>query len=166
MRNLYGHEKKTIVSYPPPMPRRAPEWSNIEMVDLFGDNTVPMPIVRIVHETYVAVQNASYSLAAMGVCAALELIMIDKVGDKGTFKAGLAAFLATGHISTRHADSLVSVLDAGHAAIHRGWLPSQRDVAILLDVMESVVESVYLHEVGAQELAQRVPQRPKSLPKP
>jgi len=118
-------------------------------------------------EIYTAVQNGCHRLAAMGVGALLESVITQKIGDKGTFKGNVDALLEAGYVSVRQALTIQSILDAGHASIHRGWEPTNQDVNTLLDIVESIVETVYLHEDLVRELDKKVPKRkrPNSDPR-
>jgi hypothetical protein len=120
-----------------------------------------MDLFPLLTEVYSAVQNDLRCLAAMGIRAILEVVMRNKVGDQRTFKVLLDEFQKAGYLSTRQAGSLDSILEAGHAAIHRGWEPTDEDIAALLDITEAVIETTYLHERRAQALEKRVPRRPK-----
>jgi hypothetical protein len=143
------------VIYPPPMIRRTPAWAT----DALQGLVIPQPILDLMRETYVAVQNDLTRLAAMGVRAALEQVMIEKVGDQKSFNNNLSHFEQDGYISARQRKLLASILEAGHAAIHRAWQPTRMDVSHLLDIAESIIESVYLHEGHAVVLEARVPRR-------
>ncbi|WP_198033083.1 DUF4145 domain-containing protein [Methylosinus sp. PW1] len=147
----------TIITYPPPMARRVPLW--LSPVRLPVENHIPQLIHDLMRETYTAVQNNSRRLAAMGVRATLEAVMVEKVGDFHSFAANLDKFKGAGYISERQLDVLTSILEAGHAAIHRAWEPSAEDISKLLDVAESIIASVYLHEKQAEELMANVPKR-------
>src|SRR5205823_3528836 len=96
-------------------------------------------VLVLMQEVYTAVQNELYRLAAMGIRAALEYVMIEKIGDQHTFKDKVDAFVVAGYLSVRQALNLQSILDAGHAAIHRGWEPTMNDVNTLLDITESII---------------------------
>jgi hypothetical protein len=140
------------VQYPPVMARRTPDW--IEIPD-----EIPPVVIDLMYEVYTAVQNRLARLAAMGIRAALEYLIIDKVEDQGMFTKNLDAFQAAGYISLRQRNSVEAILEAGHASIHRGWEPKENDITTLLDITESVIESVYLHEDQARNLEKRVPRR-------
>jgi hypothetical protein len=60
----------------------------------------------------------------------------------------------------------VTILGAGHAAIHRGWEPTNSDIEPLLDIAESLIEEAYLHEARASDLDKNVPKRPRQEQKP
>lgn len=144
--------------YPPESYRSEPKWLN----DLFW--TLPLDnnfVGEFIEEIYVALRNKSLRLAVMGIRALLEQVMIDKVGDHGTFKGNLNAFEANGLISRSQRAVLEPVLEAGHATMHRAFKPTTSDVGRLMDIAESIIESIYINEHRASELAKRVPRRAK-----
>jgi len=145
-------EEDQVVYYPPAAARREPPW----MFDLWLDQP---GIGGLLREVYIALQNGSARLAGMGIRALVEQVMIDKVKDQGTFGKNLTAFEQAGYISSRQAAALADILDAGHATMHRGWVPSQEDLGTLLDVTETMIETVYFHEGKAALLKRRVPPR-------
>jgi hypothetical protein len=114
----------------------------------------------LMREVYVAVHNDARRLAAMGIRASLESMMIDKVGDKGSFKANMDAFQAADYLNGRQRGHLEAVLGAGDAAIHRGWEPTANDIVVLLDITEAIIEGAYLHDQSADTLNRRIPVRP------
>jgi hypothetical protein len=77
-------------------------------------------------EVYKALRNGMPRVAAMGVRAILETIMVEKIGDRGTFKANIDAFQAAGHIGQMQRTLVNSVLDVGGATIHRGYAPARK----------------------------------------
>jgi hypothetical protein len=85
--------------------------------------------------------------------------MIDKVGDCGTFKSNLDAFEQQGFVSQSQRTVLASVLEAGHATIHRAFSPSRQELVALIDITENVIESIYLNELRAAKIAGKVPPR-------
>ncbi|RTL29879.1 MAG: DUF4145 domain-containing protein [Burkholderiales bacterium] len=117
--------------------------------------------LELLNEIYVAMQHNLLRVAAMGVRALLESIMINKVGDQGTFAKNVSQFEAQGHVSKFQGARLVTILDAGSATIHRGYSPSREDVVTLVDIAEHIIESVFIHEPKVTALANRVPKREK-----
>lgn len=116
-------------------------------------------ITGLLHEIYVALQNDSKRLAAMGVRALIEHIMIDKIEDQGSFRKNVAKFHEKGFISLVQKKILLTILEAGHAAIHRSYNPSEEDLTTLIDVAESVIESIYVNDYNAKNLEKRIPPR-------
>lgn len=142
--------------YPPPIFRPRPSWFFDLMLEV---NFEEGNIYDLLGEIYVALHNGQRSLAAMGIRALLENVMIEKVGDKGTFAANLRAFEAEGYVSRIQRERLDIILEAGHAAMHRLYKPSKEDLVTLVDIAESIVESLYIHGSKVERLKKAVPPR-------
>lgn len=150
----------TTTYYPPAKLRRQPDWMQKWWLQSAFTET---PALTICGEIYRALQNDQPHLAVMGVRAVLELVMIDKVGaDQQTFAKNLEALFAAGHVSRLQKDRLKSVLDLGSATIHRGHSPSKEDINTCVDIMEHVIESLYIHEEDVKRMTDRVPPRQKA----
>ncbi|WP_172966218.1 DUF4145 domain-containing protein [Cupriavidus pauculus] len=149
--------ESTVTDYPPAALRKPPKW----MSRWFGPQGLKEPVRVICNEIYKALQNDMPHLAAMGVRAALEQAMIDKIGgDHRGFDENLEKLFQQGHVSLLMKKQLESVLDVGHATIHRGHIPSEEDLNVLVGVMEHVIESLYVHEEAVKRMAERTPPRP------
>jgi hypothetical protein len=125
-----------------------------------GD-TVEHGIMQVLGEVYVALQNGSRRLAAMGIRAALELVMIDKIGgDKGSIGSNVSAFIAAGFVPP-HFESLFrdTMMEAGNAAMHRNYQPSKEHLDVLMDLTEWLVVSIYEHPVRAAKVTAAIPPR-------
>jgi hypothetical protein len=118
----YYTDHPRIVYYPPVIARRAPDWVT-GVLSLYSDVIVPEQISALMREIYTAVQNDSRRLVAMGIRTVVEIVMIEKVGERNNFKLLVDAFQNAGYLSLRQAGTLDSILEVGHAAIHRGWEP-------------------------------------------
>ncbi|VVB63546.1 Uncharacterised protein [uncultured archaeon] len=140
----------TIRYFPPAISRSRPTWFN-EFDSAY--------IRGILQEIYVGLQNGTASLATMGIRALLEFVMIQKVGDKGTFTRNLDEFQKQGYISEGQRDILNVVLETGHAAMHRSYVPSQEDLITCMDIAESVIETIYIHPRKAKDLTKKLPKR-------
>ena len=151
-------DEPTVLYFPPSISRRRPEWfSGLQPQLSEGDEFVE----SLLKEVYVAVQNNLPRLATMGVRALLEKIMISKTADQGSFAKNIEKFEELGHVSKLQRKRLETILDAGHAAIHRAYDPKEKDVITLLDIAEHIVESVYLHEGKVAALKKNIPARSK-----
>lgn len=148
---------ENIINYfPPAIFRRTPEWFD----ELWSELHLDYKFVEILlKEVYVALQNNLPSLAAMGIRSLIEKVMVSKTGDQGGFVNNLAAFEKLGYVSRIQRERLETILEAGHATIHRTFIPSTKDVITLVDLTEHIVETVYLHEAKVDELKKRVPPR-------
>ena len=144
-----------IQYYPPAIFRPEPRWLN-QFGKICPGNSF---IEELLKEIYIALQNNLRRLAAMGIRALLEHVMIAKVGDKGTFQKNVQAFLDAGFISPTQRSFLEAVLEAGHATMHRAYEPTKDDLVTLMDIAETTIESSYLHERRVQQLQGRIPPR-------
>ena len=87
--------------------------------------------------------------------------MIAKIEDCRTFTMKLDKLLEERYISKSQKSVLEAVLEAGHAATHRLYNPSKRDVKIVVDIIENIIQTVFIHEKAAIEVSRRVPERKK-----
>lgn len=149
-------DEPTVNYFPPAIFRRRPEWSSGLWLNLSADDEF---VDKLLNEIYVALQNDLPSLAAMGVRSLIEKVMISKTGDQGTFSKNMEEFVKRGYVSPIQRERVEAILDAGHAAIHRMFTPSTKDVITLVDITEHIIETVYLHESKITELKKRVPPR-------
>lgn len=142
-------------NYPPLSSRTKPRWlSDLMFVTDFDDS-----IEDLVREIYIALQNDAPRLAVMGIRALLEKVMTDKVHDQGSFAQNMKAFEEKGYVSAKQREILQQVLEAGHATMHRSYKPRKREVGMLMDIIESVIEATYLNEFRAKGLLDNVPRR-------
>jgi hypothetical protein len=161
--DIDGEEKDMIIQFfPPPISRNTPEWLHRGTAILYEGM---MGFEDILREVYLATRNGLPHLALMGIRAILEKVMIDNVGDRGSFQKNIDAFKENGYISLIEFDYLKATLEAGHAVIHRGFTPKTDHLNSALDIMEGILATLYVHAEGAQELSERVPRRqPKRRP--
>jgi hypothetical protein len=147
--------QKEFSFYPSPVSRKEPSW----LLRLtIGKNA---NLGGLLHEIYQAVHGGQYRLAAMGIRALLEQVMVSKAGDQGSFGRNLDAFHAAGYVSLVQRDTLNSILQIGHGAMHRAFRPTEDDLKLSLDIIEGVMAPMYHHQQAAEEIAERVPPRPR-----
>lgn len=155
-----GRVNERATLYPPPSYRSEPRWlSDLILVLPIGNNFVS----EFIKEIYIALRNNSLRLAVMGIRALLEQVMIDKVGDHGAFNKNLDAFEQGGFVSRTQRLVLEPVLEAGHATMHRAFKPASKDVGQLMDITESIIESIYINTRRAFEVSKRVPSKLKKV---
>jgi hypothetical protein len=116
-------------------------------------------IHELTKDIYNSLHNNSRRLATMGIRALLEHIMINKVGDQGSFSKNIDSFAAQGHISSSQEEIWKTILEAGHATSYRSYSPSMEDLHTCMNIAESIVESIYIHPDKADKLKQKIPKR-------
>lgn len=151
---LRGPKKKTgreITNYyPPAVFRKEPNW-----LSAITDSTTR----ELLRQVYVASQSGINRLAAMGIRALIEHVMIKECEDQGSFAKNLDKFHALGHLSTIQKETIEVILEVGHATMHRDFNPSDQDVITLIDTVEIMLEQVYVQPARVAALKHRIPSR-------
>jgi hypothetical protein len=155
-----GRPEVSRTYFPPRTFREFPAWLD----------RCPGEVEKLMRELYIALQNDCNAAATLLMRAALEHTMIDKIGDRGGFEAKLNAFEQQGYINKEQKGVVESMLEAGHAAIHRAFIPQKIDIVALADMLEVVLKVIYVQAPKAEEINKRIPKRknhkPPSSPAP
>ena len=155
-----GRPEIEVTYFPPRIFRDFPAWLQN---DIFTQ-TCPDEIEKLMKELYVALQNDCHAASTMLMRAIFEHTMIDKAGDHGTFAKNLSKFEELGFIGKKQAEVVSSMLEAGHASIHRAFIPKKSDIVTLVDILEGVLEVVYVQVPKAADLKKRIPKKKKRKP--
>lgn len=156
VRRIYMHEaydEATTEFYPPLISRPMPRWSRIIGIG------VPGIIRDVLKEVYKAIQTDSPILATMGARTILDLVMVEKVGDKGSFEQKLEALERNGFVGKKNREFLAAALDAGSAAAHRGFAPTRPQLEDVMDIVENLIETAYVLERRANTIRKATPPR-------
>lgn len=137
--------------FPPPISRPMPRWKD----------KLPSQVKSLLEEVYRALQADSPRLATMGARTIVDLVIVDKVGDVGTFRQKLEELEAQGFVGGKNRRFLEVALDVGSAAAHRGLAPKDRDLNHVMDIVENLLEATYVLEVAAYDLRNVTPPRPQ-----
>lgn len=142
--------------YPPSIMRQKPPW----MRSILPFNVKLAEIAPLTLEIYGALAIGAHRVATMGIRALAERGMVDLVGEKGTFKKTIRAFLDAGYVAPFRAEMFENTLiEAGHAAMHRNFSPSADDVNTLLDILEGVLNTVHYEPMRADAVRRTIPPR-------
>lgn len=153
-----GQAIRRVEYSPPAYARRRPDW----LTDYRGPFAFrEHPVGELLEEVYVALQNGLPRVAAMGIRAALEHLMIEAIGsDKGSFGANADAFFELGLVAANDKDLFKKVLiEVGNAAIHRAHKPTGRDLEIVMDVVEQIVHATYVRPLRLASLSPIAPRK-------
>jgi hypothetical protein len=137
--------------FPPFVSRHPPSWQY----------DIPQKIRAVLDEVYRSLDADTHSLPMMGARALVDMLMVEKVGDVGSFKQKLDTLAADGFIGTTQVNVLDAALDAGGAAAHRGHIPSESEVNAVMDIVENLLHAVYVLPDMAKSLKKTTPPRPK-----
>jgi hypothetical protein len=142
--------------FPPRVSRHSPKWKI----------NLPPELMLLLEEVYKALDGNNRRLPMMGARTLVDMLMVEKVGDLGSFGAGLKELENQGFISSKNREVLEAALDAGSAAAHRGYASKTEEVNIVMDIVENMLQAVYVLQDAAQKLKISTPPRPQRKPKP
>lgn len=141
-------DEPEITFYSPQVSRRLPDWQN----------ELPSEIQELLSEIYTALHSNSRRLALMGARTVIDMFVLDKIGDVGTFKQKLQALVDEGYLGKQQRDILNVALEVGNAAAHRGYKPSSEVLSHVINVVESLVQSYALEKASAS-VKEKIPHR-------
>jgi len=118
---------------------------------------VPDKIRPILNEISTAFEHQLFALAVMGLRTVIDLVGNDVAEDK-PFKKKLSELVSRGYLTASQRDNLESVLNAGHATIHRGFIPTHEDAEMAAEIVYHLLVSVY-GEQHKEKLDQSIPKR-------
>lgn len=136
--------------YPPRISRQPPKW----------ERNLPREWQSMLREIYSALHANSRRLAMMGARTIVDMYMNDTVGDVGNFGQKLDKLVVDGHLGSQDKAILEAALEAGHAASHRGHLPTSADINHVMDIVENLVQKNALRK-SAAVLTKGTPPRAK-----
>jgi len=155
---LDGSAIVTTNYYPPATSRRTPTWLGSKNSPFWYGGTV---IEQWLKEIYSAVQNDSRRLAVMGIRCGWETGMIEKVGDSVSVGTNVKNFIAEGYIAQKNEETFRLQVEAGHAGMHRNYVPTKEELDVLLNITESLIETVYVNPHQAKTLKEIPPRKGK-----
>lgn len=142
-----------VTFYPPPASRWLPQWQW----------SLPHKLRGLLAQIYKALQANSLSLAMMGARAILDTAIIDTVGDHGSFGKNLEAMKNKGYLSVKNCEYLDVAFDAGSASAHRSHNPDQDQINTVMDIVENMLQSLFVLEKKAKALKGAIPPRPPKI---
>ncbi|TWT45126.1 hypothetical protein RAS1_15480 [Phycisphaerae bacterium RAS1] len=162
--HVAGDPERRATYFPPAVTRPKPRW----MSGLVGLSApaINRALVSLFHEVYAALHAGSNRLAMMGARAIIDMVLLDKVGDQGTFAEKLSEMQKADYISRASREFLAAAIEAGHAATHRGHASNDADVNRVMDIVENLVQTVYVLETAARTLHKNTPRRSTKPPAP
>lgn len=100
-------------------------------------------------------------LSCSGARTILDKILLETVGDAGTFSQKIDKMIDKDFISDSEKEILSTLIDAGSASIHRGWKPSFNQIIDIFDSIESIFYRLFILPKITGKLKQNIPPRKK-----
>jgi hypothetical protein len=140
--------------FPPRLDRAEPSW--------FAE--LPEELQDVLGETYDAIYHDQRYLATVGIRTALDLAIVTKIGDAGSFQDKLELLEMSNVTRPEETVLLRAAIEAGNAAAHRGFRPRTKDLVLLRDILESVLEALFVRGDRVQALRQHAEELRRSVP--
>ncbi|MHA3787218.1 DUF4145 domain-containing protein [Flavobacterium hauense] len=121
---------------------------------------LPVKYLEIVHEIYVCVNEGLHILAVTGIRTLLDIFIVGKVGDVGSFKQKLNRLVGQGVITSGKANVLEALIEAGNASAHRGYKTDKETLFEILDIVENLLQSEIVDR-SVNSIKGKVPPRHK-----
>ena len=162
----YDHEGETVADYPetihyfPPIDKRPrPDYTR-------SHPSYSRAMEHLLDEAYDALKADLPVVASIALRtvfdAATDVLGID---PSLSFKKKLDRLVADGKIDKLQRETLNALTDAGSAAAHRGWQPTNQELDIMFTIMESFLHRAFVTSLEQKELAKRAAALRKRTPK-
>lgn len=146
------HHPESVQYYPPAISREQPLWSP----------ELPFEIYNLMTEIYAALHANSRTLAAMGIRAIIERVIILELKRDVRFEEGMKELVKASFMTETQRSILGAALELGHAVNHRGHFASPQQVNTAMDIVENMLQNHYVLKPEAEHLMLRIPQRQSS----
>jgi Domain of unknown function (DUF4145) len=120
--------------FPPAVVRDPPKWRFRLQVDMR----------EVMEEIYRSIDSDNVRLPMMGARTLLDMVILEKIGDVGTFKEKLLELEKEGLVSPRNREALYAALEVGNAAARRGHAATKSEVQDVMDIVETMLQAIYV----------------------
>jgi hypothetical protein len=138
----------------PNVTRHRPGWMpNIALID--------DKLYELLEETYRALNSGLKVITAIGLRTAIDRTTeVLKIDPGRTFEEKLNDLEKAGKISNEERKAVGVLIDAGSAAAHRGWRPSDGDLNTMLSITENFLHRTFILDSESKELGIGIPPKP------
>jgi hypothetical protein len=140
--------------FPSAVVRDLPEWRF----------KLPLEMRKLLEEIYRSLDAENLRLPMMGARTLVDMMILEKIGDVGGFKEKLKELEKEGFVSARNREALYAALEVGNAAAHRGHAATESEVRAVMDIVETMLQAIYVFPELAQNLKKTTPARGSRLP--
>jgi|SRR6516162_8880173 hypothetical protein len=157
------NEQVTYWPSPPRARRRRPAWlgfaSDYPELSLGFASDYP-ELATLLGELYTALDNGLQILATIGMRTVFDCAS-QKLGTdpNQSFAEKLKELTARNKIGGEEKEMLSVLADAGSAAAHRGWKPTEDDIGHLMDALENFLERAFVLKHNLRRVKKNIPTR-------
>ncbi len=133
-------------------PTRAP----LDFGNSYGtSSTVPAPVVKMYRETIYALNSNAVTLAGGGLRATVEAVCLAQGLINGNLQNKIDALVSQKLLTPAQADLLHEERYLGNAALHELATPASQDIEDGLQIVEGLLNTIYVLPVKAKRLRDR-----------
>lgn len=154
----WDQEDIQITYYPPRIKRRRPDW-----LDHLDDRDAVL--YNLLNEVYEAADYGHHRLMSMGIRSVMDHVMTYLVKDIGGFEQKLDALVEQKIISEKQRELYDTVIEGGSAAAHRGYKPPWALLENMLELMEYLINHIYISGPMLEAAKVHIPPRPSQKKK-
>lgn len=152
---------RTILTFPAPKKEsKQPDW-------VWDIGKIDPQLFTILTEMYQAYEHGAFILASVGLRTAFDRATeVLKIDPELTLKEKVALLLDGGYIGETESKTLEVVTDAGSAAAHRAWAPTNNEFHTLLTTLEHFIQRTIVTGKSVLDIADSIPKRAVKKRKP
>ncbi|WP_368646842.1 DUF4145 domain-containing protein [Castellaniella ginsengisoli] len=137
-----------------------PKWPRPEWIGAVAERDTDL--ANLFHELYAALDDDLSVLAAIGIRTVLDRVTeILGIDPAMRFEEKISSLVDQRILTPQHREDLDLLIDAGSAAAHRGWTPSERELKHLLGFLEAFTYKALFDLPSLQHLRNHIPPKPK-----
>lgn len=126
---------------------------------------LPDPVGRIYNETVIAFSASARTLAGGGLRAIVEAVCLQKRIPGANLQKRIDALASAGLLAQAQADLLHEERYLGNAALHEMDEPALKDIEAGLEIIETLLSTIYIAPMQAARLRRQRESRNKKRPK-
>lgn len=132
--------------------------------DVLEDNwqeIVPPDVFRMYHEAHDTFNVGAYTLSTLGLRAVVEAVCLDRgLTDRDdSLEKKIDKLVSEGHLAKSQAEFLHTIRSFGNDAAHRMERPSERELETILEIIEGMLNTIYVLPSKNVELKARQAKR-------
>lgn len=144
-------------SYLPEIPPRA-----FPRIDFMAFRFTNRRTFELLQDVYTAAENKLNVLAAIGARTVFESVSDSlNIAEELTFRDKLEKLRKDGYIGGQDKGTLETLIDAGGAAAHRGWKPTDEELKTIIEIMNNFVVQSLITPKKKKALSDSIPKKSK-----
>lgn len=120
---------------------------------------LPVSMHEMLLEVRYTLQKELSALPSMGLRSVIDMICNEWVGDIGGFAEKLRKLEEKRLVTPKKRQIIENALEVGHASAHRGHFPTAEALKVVMDIVDHLLEELYVLDKTSESLRASVPKR-------